>query len=186
MEWTTRRAVKNDKSRINELFIEMIQTINNEKIANGYEEGYLDRFFDNHEDWICAAEINGSVVAYLSIEVHREQENFLYLDDLSVSEKYRGNGIGTELIKTAERFAEEIGISIIALHVEKSNKSAFRLYRRLGYSAVRDEGTRLRMVKRLEFGGMTDESNRIFQMRQTVALVGSNKEKRLAGRAIPV
>lgn len=50
MEWTIRRAVKNDESRINELFIEMLQTIYNEKNSDGYEEGYLDRFFDNHED----------------------------------------------------------------------------------------------------------------------------------------
>ncbi len=148
MEWTIRRAVKNDQSKINELFIEMLQTIYNEKNMDGYEEGYLDHFFDHHEDWICVAEINGSIVAYLSIEVHREQENFIYLDDLSVSEKFRGHGIGTELIKTAERFAKEMGVSIITLHVEKSNQSALKLYRRLGYSTVCDEGTRLRMIKR--------------------------------------
>ncbi len=148
MEWTIRRAVKNDQSKINELFIEMLQTIYDEKNATGYEEGYLDHFFDNHEDWICVEEINSSVVAYLSIEVHREQENFIYLDDLSVSEKFRGCGIGTELIKTAERFAKEMGVSIITLHVEKSNQSALKLYKRLGYSTVRDEETRLRMIKR--------------------------------------
>lgn len=148
MEWTIRRAVKNDKAQINELFIEMLQTIYNEKNMDGYEEGYLDKFFEDHEDWICVAEVNRSIVAYLSIEVHREEENYIYLDDLSVSEKYRGNGIGTELIKTAERFAEGIGVSTITFHVEKSNESAFRLYKRLGYSVMRDEGTRLRMIKR--------------------------------------
>ncbi len=149
MKWIIRRAVKKDKSKINELFIEMLQTVYDEKNATGYEEGYLDHFFDNHGDWICVTEINSSIVAYLSIEVHREQENFIYLDDLSVSEKYRGHGIGTELIKTAERFAEKMGVSIITLHVEKSNQSALKLYKRLGFSAVHDEGTRLRMIKML-------------------------------------
>ena len=148
MKWTIRRAVKKDKNQINELFIEMLQTIYNEKTVDGYEEGYLDKFFKGSEDWICVAEVNRSIVAYLSIEVHREEENYIYLDDLSVYEQYRGNGIGTELIKTAERFAEEIGVSIITLHVEKSNESAFRLYKRLGYSIMQDEGTRLRMIKR--------------------------------------
>lgn len=150
MEWTIRRAVKNDKAQINALFIEMLQTIYNEKTVDGYEEGYLDKFFENHEDWICVAEVNRSIAAYLSIEVHREEENYIYLDDLSVAKSYRGNGIGTELIKTAESFAGKKGVSSIMLHVEKSNESAFRLYKRLGYSVMRDEGTRLRMIKRIQ------------------------------------
>ena len=113
MEFKIRKAVKEDETKIRELFIEMLQTIYSNNNVDGYEEGYLDKFFDGHEDWICVAEVNNSVAAYLSIEVHHEQENFIYLDDLSVSGKYRSNGIGTELIKTAEKFAEEADISII-------------------------------------------------------------------------
>ena len=69
------------------------------------------------------------------------------MDDLSVSKKYRSNGIGTKLIQTAERFAEETDISTIILHVDKSNGSAFNLYERLGYSILNDEGTRFKMIK---------------------------------------
>ena len=149
MEWRIRKAVKEDEVKIKELFIEMLQTIYSKNNVDGYEDGYLDKFFGDCEDWICVAEVNDSVVAYLSIEVHHEQENFIYLDDLSVSKKYRSNGIGTELIKTAEKFAEETDISIIVFHVEKSNSLAFKLYRRLGYSIMDDEGTRFRMIKNL-------------------------------------
>lgn len=149
MEWRIRKAVKTDESKIKELFIEMLQTIYSKNTVDGYEEGYLDKFFDGHEDWICVAEVNDSIAAYLSIEVHHEQEHYIYLDDLSVSKTYRNYGIGTELIKTAENFAKEMDISTIVFHVEKSNKSAFRLYERLGYSIMSDEGTRFRMVKRI-------------------------------------
>ena len=45
-------------------------------------------------------------------------------------------------------FAKEIDISTIIFHVEKSNKSAFKLYKRLGYSIMGDEETRLKMIKR--------------------------------------
>ncbi|MDE6434795.1 MAG: GNAT family N-acetyltransferase [Lachnospiraceae bacterium] len=148
MEWKIRKAVKEDENRIKELFIEMLQTIYSSKNVNGYEDGYLDKFFDDCDDWICVAEVNGFVVAYLSIEVHHEQETFIYLDDLSVSEEYRNNGIGTKLIKAAERFARETDISTILFHVEKSNIAAFRLYERLGYSVMNDEGTQFRMIKR--------------------------------------
>lgn len=147
MEWKIRKAVKEDESRIRELFIEMLQTIYANNNFAGYERGYLDKFFDNHDDWICVAEAEGSVIAYLSIEVHNEQEKFIYLDDLSVSENYRNKGIGTQLIKTAEKFAEATNIHRIILHVEKSNTSAFKLYERLGYSIMNDENTRFRMTK---------------------------------------
>ena len=149
MEWIIRKAVKRDEPKIRELFIEMLQTIYSKQDVDGYEDGYLDKFFGGREDWICVAEADGQVFAYLSIEVHREQDDFIYLDDLSVSAPYRSNGIGTRLIHTAERFAEEIKIRQIVFHVEKSNRSAFKLYERLGYSAVNDEGTRLRMGKKL-------------------------------------
>lgn len=148
MKWKMRKAIKQDETKIKELFIEMLQTIYSNENVDGYEDGYLDRFFENREDWICVAEVDNSVVAYLSIEVHHEQENYIYLDDLSVSEKYRGHGIGTKLIKTAERFAEEIAISTIVFHVEKSNRSAYRLYEQLGYSVMSDDDTRFRMIKR--------------------------------------
>ncbi len=149
MEWRIRKAAKEDEVKIKELFIEMLQTIYSKKNVDGYEDGYLDKFFGDCEDWICVAEVNDSVVAYLSIEVHHEQEDFIYLDDLSVSKKYRSNGIGTELIRTAEKFAEETDISIIVFHVEKSNSLAFKLYQRLGYSIMNDEGTRFKMIKKL-------------------------------------
>lgn len=144
-----RKAVKRDEARIKELFLEMLQTIYPGKNVEGYENGYLDRFFENSEDWICVAQVNDLVAAYLSIEVHHEQENFIYLDDLSVSAKYRSNGIGTKLINTAEKFAKETNISTIVLHVEKSNRLAYKLYERLGYSVIDSEGTRFRMGKNL-------------------------------------
>lgn len=56
--------------------------------------------------------------------------------------------MGTKLIKTAEKFAEEMDIHQIIFHVEKSNTSAFRLYERLGYSIMRDENTRFCMIKK--------------------------------------
>lgn len=150
MEWKIRKAVKEDEDRIKELFIEMLQTIDSSQNVNGYEDGYLDKFFYDRDDWICVAEVNGSVVAYLSIEVHHEQEEYIYLDDLSVSKEYRNNGIGTNLIKAAEKYAKEKDIHTILFHVEKSNISAFRLYERLEYSIMNDEGTRFRMKKNME------------------------------------
>ena len=90
---------------------------------------------------------DNEVVAYLAVEVHRESEKeYVYLDDLSVAEKYRSQGIGSALIHEAETYAQEIGIQHILLHVEKSNSKTFQLYERLGYKVYRDDGNRYMMI----------------------------------------
>ena len=146
MDYFLRKAKSADTIRIEELFIEMLRTIYHSDDVEGYETGYLDKFFLDKEDWICVAEYENDVVAFLSIEVHRDVD-YIYLDDLSVAEGYRNKGIGTKLIHAAEKYAEEIGIAKIVFHVEKANKDAHRLYSRLGYIEDADEGSRIRMRK---------------------------------------
>ncbi len=146
MAYSIRKAVQEDEQRICELFMEMLQTIYHTEDVQGYEPGYLDRFWNNGEDIILVAE-DDVVIAYLSVEVHREEAVFIYLDDLSVTEKKRGNGIGTSLIHKAEDYAKELGISDILLHVEKTNTSALRLYERLGYKISKDVGNRYLMKR---------------------------------------
>ena len=150
MSWTLKKAEKKDFYRINELFVEMLQTIYQTEQVNGYPEGALDRFFDSRVEWISIAVDQGEIVAFLSIEVHHEAEPFLYLDDFSVTKQYRGQGIGTAMIRTAEGYAREIHIPAICFHVEKSNTAALRLYRRLGYAVYEDQGSRYLMTKKIE------------------------------------
>ncbi len=146
MGYRIRIAISEDEQRIRELFIEMLQTIYHTEEVQGYEPGYLDRYWKNGEDTILVAE-DDDVFAYLAVEVHREDEDYIYLDDLSVTEKKRNNGIGTSLIHKAEDYAMELGLADILFHVEKNNASAFRLYERLGYKIFRDDGNRYLMKR---------------------------------------
>lgn len=141
-----RRAEKTEIPRIGELFREMLRTVSGTDNVQAYEEGYLDKFFGG-EDIICAAEDRGTVVGYLSVEVHREDPDFLYLDDFSVTAEYRGRGIGTELLGKAESYAVTKGIHEIYLHAQKDNEKALRLYFRNGYVIAAEEGERVRLVK---------------------------------------
>lgn len=150
MDYTFRKAEKKDSEKINQLFIEMIQTIHGTKQANGYPAGYLDKFFDNRDEWIAVAVDNGNIIAFLSIEVHHEDKDYIYLDDLSVTKEYRNKGVGTKLIKISEAYAKEVNIPAICFHVEKTNTNAFRLYQRLGYNIYQDQQTRYLMIKHLE------------------------------------
>ena len=149
MEARYRRAVPADRERINALFLEMLRSIYRTDPVRGYGEHDLDRFFDRGEDWICLAEEEGEVMAFLSIEVHREEPDYLYLDDLSVTEASRSRGIGSRLIRIAEDYARELKIPALVLHVERENAGARRLYERLGYVLHGVDGTRIRMIKKL-------------------------------------
>ncbi len=143
------KAQNSDFDRLNELFIEMLMTIYNTEQVDGYAAGDMDRFFDGRDDWVCKVTDNDKIVAFLSIEVHYEEEEYIYLDDLSVTKDYRNKGIGTSLIKRSEEYAKELGIHSIYLHVEKSNDSAFRLYKRLGYTINEEQRSRYLMIKEL-------------------------------------
>ena len=148
-QYKIRKATAEDERKIRELFEEMLRTINHADTADGYERGYLDKFWKNGEDRIYVAEKN-EVIAYLSVEVYRKPGGaYIYLDDCSVTAHYRNKGIGSALILTAESYAKELGIPVIIFHVKKTNEDAFRLYERSGYSIYRDDGDRYLMHKEI-------------------------------------
>ena len=148
MDHVLRTADSTDEKRIRELFVEMLRTIYNTNDVDDYEDGYLDKFFCGGDDLIYIAEAGVDIAAFLSVEVYRD-DDYIYLDDLSVTEKYRGCGIGTRLIEAAQEYSRGLGISRIVLHVEKSNQGAHRLYLRLGYIDDEEQGSRIRMIKKI-------------------------------------
>ena len=138
---TVRIAAADDAEKIEKLFAEMLKSVYNTDDAEGYEDGFF-----GGSDRIYAAEADGEFAGYIAVEVH---DGFIYLDDISVYGKFRGQGIGTMLIEAAEKYASELGITESVLHVEKANVSAQRLYKRLGYSESGCDGSRYRMTKTL-------------------------------------
>lgn len=145
MEIAYRLAVPDDKSAVERLFRDMLRSVSDSEDVQGYEHGYLDRFFGG-ADRIYVAEINGAVSAYISVEAH---EGYVYIDDFSVAAEYRSKGIGTALLCKAEEYASEISAHGAELHVESSNEGALRLYKRHGYTVSANEGGRYRMRKEL-------------------------------------
>ncbi|MFC7681290.1 GNAT family N-acetyltransferase [Paenibacillus sp. GCM10028914] len=74
-----------------------------------------------------------------SITLDKEaDEDEFYIDTLSVSPSYNGQGIGSALIRAAEQRAKERGYDKIALAVVTDNKRAYSLYLRTGYEVDKD------------------------------------------------
>ena len=113
----------------------------------GYPDGYLDRFWSGSEDRIYVADIGGEAVGFLSVEVHHDPVDHLYLDDFSVTAACRNKGIGSDLLRAAEAYAGETGSQAVLLHAEKANIPAMRFYERSGYSVFRDDGNRFLLKK---------------------------------------
>lgn len=60
------------------------------------------------------------------------------LNDLYVSENYRGNKIATQLIEAAHAYARSTGAVSISLETQPDNKKAQALYEKFGYEVDND------------------------------------------------
>lgn len=151
MEYKIRRAAAEDSDAINRLFNEMLRTIYKNDTDELYEPGYLENnYFNNEKNFICTAEADSEIIGYMAVEHHDDSEEpFLYLDDCSVTAKWRNKGVGTQFFHYVEEYASGCGIRSIYFHVDKNNALAHKLYIRLGYTDDRDDGDRIFMNKRL-------------------------------------
>lgn len=64
------------------------------------------------------------------------QQQWAALDYVVVRSAWRGRGVGTALVRAAESWAQDKGVTWIELGVYEFNESARRLYSTLGYAPV--------------------------------------------------
>ena len=69
-----------------------------------------------------------------------KKDDGILLDEIYIEEKYRNNGIGTNIIKEVMS-----NNSIIYLWVYKENISAISLYKKLGFNVIKETETRYYM-----------------------------------------
>ncbi len=82
------------------------------------------------------ADIAGFVSVYASMiseELEDGPEEFAYIGDLVVLEKYRAHGYGRALLNEAEAIAVKAGAVKMRIGVLAENKNAFDLYQSLDY-----------------------------------------------------
>lgn len=154
MEYSIRTACDNDKAAINRLFLSMLDSINEDKPDPKYDiPGYSDSFFNEYIHGrfarIFTAESAGAVVGYIACKQISSLcgNDFIYVEDFSIDERFRNRGIGSSLLDTAENYTRECSFESIQLHCEVTNINAHRFYVRHGYDDVIVEGTRIRMEK---------------------------------------
>lgn len=70
------------------------------------------------------------------IELEQCVPESFYINMLATYPRFRGLGVGTELMRQVDRLAHLSGCSLISIEVFDSNPGALRLYQRLGYEIV--------------------------------------------------
>lgn len=79
-------------------------------------------------------ELLGYIWAY---RISFRDEDRVYVSEVHVSEKCRGQGMGHLLLAAVEAEAREMGVPALYIHAEADNAGAIRLYEREGYRMER-------------------------------------------------
>ena len=107
--------------------------------ATKYSESELQTIINDAKTPVFVAEIDTRVVGYCFCVITEQEENAilkyrkdLYIDDLCIDKKMRGNGVGKALYLYAEGYAKQIGCQAVTLNVWGGNDGAISFYEKLG------------------------------------------------------
>lgn len=107
--------------------------------AKKYDGKQLEEIIKDEKRPIFVAENENGVAGY-AFCVHKQNDGSaaltditsLYIDDLCVDEKARGEHIGTALYEYAVDYAKQNGYYNVTLNVWADNKNAVRFYEKIG------------------------------------------------------
>lgn len=105
-----------------------------EQVTNTVEQMYLDGFGENPIFGSIVAEVEGSVVG-LALYYYRYSTwkgKRLYLEDLIVSEKMRGKGLGEQLLEATIQQAKDDSCTGVMWQVLDWNEPAINFYKKFG------------------------------------------------------
>ena len=112
-------------------------------MADPYVELLLNRC-SGASGRVFIAEAKQTVVGFVGVIARVEPDDpdeeatpYTYISDLVVLPAYRRRGIGTALLRRAEAYARERGMTLLRINVLAKNQVAGQLYRTLGFSDYR-------------------------------------------------
>ncbi|MCS7206963.1 MAG: GNAT family N-acetyltransferase [Dehalococcoidia bacterium] len=102
-----------------------------------FSEGRLRYLLTRAQGRIVVAEENGEILGFVVL-LWRYRSTIGRIYDIVVSPAARGRGIGTALLREAERIARQRGLTALALEVRATNREARCLYEHNGFVPVVD------------------------------------------------
>lgn len=98
--------------------------------------------FGKADDWCLVAEVKEKIVGAVWVRI---MNDYGHIDDktpslaISLYKKYRGQGIGSSLIKEMLSLLQTHGYKRVSLSVQKANYAA-KLYQKIGFIIIKEIG----------------------------------------------
>jgi GNAT superfamily N-acetyltransferase len=106
----------------------------------------LQKILDDEKATLFVAEVAGERVGFAEVYARQDEANpmrveyqYGHLQSLMVLEGFRGQGIGTALVKAAEQWAKVRGVNEMRLDTWEFPGDPVSFYRRVGYRTLRRE-----------------------------------------------
>ncbi len=98
----------------------------------------------NPDKQLFVAEVDGKIVGLLLLQLKRSPDDPIFkprlyasVEEVAVTKRFRGQGIGRRLMDHALDWADEHGADEIELEVWEENRGSIALYEKLGYEVIR-------------------------------------------------
>ena len=104
----------------------------------------LNKIIQSEDSEIFIAEANREPIGLAEIYLRQDEINpltvpyrYVYPQSLIITNSYRRQGIGTQLMKMVEGWAKERGVSEIRLDIWEFNEGPLPFYRQMGYQTLK-------------------------------------------------
>jgi len=136
-----RKATKADMPRVLELITELAVFEKEPDAVEVTVDELVNGGFETPIQFVCfVAEINGVVegIALVYNRFSTWKGTILHLEDLIVSQKQRGSGLGTALLNEVVKYGYSLGVKRISWEVLDWNEPAIIFYEKKGADVKRD------------------------------------------------
>jgi GNAT superfamily N-acetyltransferase len=141
MSFIIRKAEKADMDQVLHL-IKALAIFEKEPNAVEMTKGYLqERGFGKQPSFQCfvaekESKIEGIALVYMRFSTWKGE--VLHLEDLIVSQKMRGQGMGEALLNEVVKYGNQLGVKRISWEVLDWNTPAIEFYEKKGANVMRD------------------------------------------------
>lgn len=157
MEYTIRKMTVPEYPLLSDFLYEAIFIPNGIKppprdiIASPELQIYVERFGALKDDFALVAEIEGKIVGAVWVRI---MNDYGHIDEetpslaISLYKEYRGQGIGTNMMKEMLSLLKTHGYKRVSLSVQKANYAA-EMYRKIGFEIARENEEECIMIYNL-------------------------------------